>query len=102
MEKGQGRRTKKNEGRNHKHQEDVLDHVDGEGSFVEGRKRRANRDPEREHTREKSAERRWWKQIAGRNVVKGRFYFLPVEIGLRACALWIATERTVKHIFTRH
>jgi hypothetical protein len=39
---------------------------------------------------------------AGRNVVKGGFYFLPVEIGLWARALWIATERTVKHIFTRH
>ena len=45
---------------------------------------------------------KWTIIRAGRNVVKGRFYFLPVDITLWAYALWIATERTVKHIFGRH
>jgi hypothetical protein len=32
-------------------------------------------------------------------LVKGRFSFLPIDMALWAYALWIATERTVKHIF---
>ncbi|HEY1471427.1 MAG TPA: glycosyltransferase family 2 protein [Candidatus Acidoferrum sp.] len=45
---------------------------------------------------------KWTIIRAGRNVVKGRFSFLPIDIGLWAYALWIATVRTVKHIFARH
>jgi Glycosyl transferase family group 2 len=45
---------------------------------------------------------KWTIIRAGRNVVKGRFYFLPVDLALWADALWIATERTVKHIFARY
>jgi cellulose synthase/poly-beta-1,6-N-acetylglucosamine synthase-like glycosyltransferase len=45
---------------------------------------------------------KWTIIRAGRNVVKGRFSFLPIDMALWAYALWIATERTVKHIFARH
>jgi GT2 family glycosyltransferase len=45
---------------------------------------------------------KWTIIRAGRNVVKGRFSFLPIDMALWAYALWIATERTVKHIFPRH
>jgi len=34
----------------------VLDHVDGEGGFIEGGERRADGNPEREHAGEKSSE----------------------------------------------
>jgi hypothetical protein len=44
---------------------------------------------------------KWTIVRAGRNVVKGRFYFLPVDFALWAYALWIATKRTVKHTFAR-
>jgi hypothetical protein len=44
-EERQGGRAEKNEGRNHKHQENVLDHVDGERSFIEGGEGRANGEP---------------------------------------------------------
>ena len=37
------------ERRNYQHQEDVLDHVDGEGCIVKGGKRRTDGDPEQEH-----------------------------------------------------
>jgi hypothetical protein len=37
-----------------------------------------------------------------RNVLRGRFYFLPVDLALWAYALSIATQCTLKHIFTRH
>ena len=47
--KGKGGRAKKDERRNDQHEENVLDHVDGERSFVEGRERRTNREPEEEH-----------------------------------------------------
>ncbi|PWU08515.1 MAG: hypothetical protein C5B47_04575 [Verrucomicrobia bacterium] len=33
---------------------------------------------------------KWTLVRAGRNVVKGRFYFLPIDVGLWACALWMA------------
>jgi hypothetical protein len=39
---------------------------------------------------------------AGRNLVKGRLSFLPVDIALWAYALWIATERALKHLSARH
>jgi hypothetical protein len=45
---------------------------------------------------------KWTIIRAGGNVVKGRFSFLPIDMALWAYALWIATERTVKHIFARH
>ena len=45
MKERQGRGAKKNERRNNEHQQNVLDHVDGERSFIEGRERRTNRDP---------------------------------------------------------
>jgi hypothetical protein len=49
----QGRGAKKDERRNNEHQQDVLDHVDGERSLIEGGERRANRDPQRDHPPEK-------------------------------------------------
>jgi hypothetical protein len=55
----QGRGAKKDERRNNEHQQDVLDHVDGERSLIEGGQRRANRDPQREHARQKSGETPW-------------------------------------------
>jgi hypothetical protein len=45
---------------------------------------------------------KWTIIRAGRNVVKGRFSFVPIDMALWAYALWIATELTVKHIFPRH
>ena len=66
----QGRGAKKDERRNNEHQQDVLDHVDGERSLIEGRERRANRDPQREHARQKSGETPWrdelWRGAAQR------------------------------------
>lgn len=56
MEKKERRRAQENERRNDKHQENVLNHVDGEGGFVEGGERRADGNPEREHAGEKSSE----------------------------------------------
>ncbi len=44
-EERQGGRAEKDEGRNHKHEQNVLDHVDGERSFIEGGERRANGKP---------------------------------------------------------
>ncbi len=46
--------AEKDEGRNHEHEENVLDHVNGEGGFVESRERRADGEPEKEHAGEES------------------------------------------------
>ena len=56
VEKRKRRHTEKKERRDHEHQEDVLDHVYGEGDFIEGGERRADGNPEREHGSEKSDE----------------------------------------------
>ena len=42
---------------------------------------------------------RWTLVRAGRNLVKGRVYFLPVDAALWAYALWLATESRARHIF---
>jgi hypothetical protein len=52
----QGRGAKKDERRNNEHQEDVLDHVDGERGLVEGGQRGADGDPEKEDAGEKRSE----------------------------------------------
>lgn len=39
---------------------------------------------------------KWTLVRAGRNVVKGRFYFLPVDAAIWAYGLWMATSRTVR------
>ncbi|MBS1840391.1 MAG: glycosyltransferase family 2 protein [Acidobacteria bacterium] len=39
---------------------------------------------------------KWTIVRAGRNVVKARFSFLPVDVGLWAYALWIATAHTLR------
>ena len=50
--------AEKDKGRNDKHQENVLDHVDGERGFVEGGEWGADGDPERKDAGEKSGETR--------------------------------------------
>lgn len=37
----------------------------------------------------------------GRNVVKGRFYFLPIDVAIWAYGLWTATSRTIDFARTR-
>jgi cellulose synthase/poly-beta-1,6-N-acetylglucosamine synthase-like glycosyltransferase len=44
---------------------------------------------------------KWTAIRAGRNLVKGRLSFLPVDVALWAYALWIATGRTVDNYFAR-
>jgi glycosyltransferase involved in cell wall biosynthesis len=39
---------------------------------------------------------KWTLIRGGRNLVKGRWYFLPVDFAIWACALWIATLRTIQ------
>jgi len=39
---------------------------------------------------------KWTLIRAGRNVLKGRFYFLPVDAAIWASALWMATSRTLR------
>jgi GT2 family glycosyltransferase len=39
---------------------------------------------------------KWTFLRAGRNLVKGRLYFLPIDVAIWACALWTATIRTVR------
>jgi hypothetical protein len=41
MEQWQRRRAEENQRRNHQHQENVLDHMDGERNVIERRERRA-------------------------------------------------------------
>jgi len=65
VKKRQGGSAEKDERRNDKHKKDVLDHVDGEGGFIEGRERRADGDPEGEHSGEKSGETPWREKIEG-------------------------------------
>ena len=56
MEQRKRGSAEKDERRNHEHEENVLDHVNGEGGFVESRERRANGEPEEEHAGEESGE----------------------------------------------
>jgi len=39
---------------------------------------------------------KWTLIRAGRNIVKGRFYFIPVDVAIWAYALWTATFRTLR------
>jgi GT2 family glycosyltransferase len=39
---------------------------------------------------------KWTLIRAGRNIVKGRFYFIPVDAAIWAYALWIATIQTLR------
>jgi len=39
---------------------------------------------------------KWTLIRAGRNIVKGRFYLLPVDAAIWASALWMATSRTLR------
>jgi len=39
---------------------------------------------------------KWTLVRAGRNLVKGRFSFLPVDAAIWACGLWTATTRTLR------
>jgi hypothetical protein len=41
---------------------------------------------------------KWTLIRAGRNVVKGRFYFIPVDAAIWASALWTATFRTLRSL----
>ncbi len=66
MKKRNGRRAKQDEGRNHEHQENVLNHMDGQRSFIEGGKRRADGDPEEKHPSQKSGEARDGDEAGGR------------------------------------
>jgi GT2 family glycosyltransferase len=40
---------------------------------------------------------KWTLIRAGRNLVKGRWSFLPLDAAIWACALWIATNRTLRY-----
>ena len=40
---------------------------------------------------------KWTLVRAGRNLVKGRWSFLPLDAAIWACALWIATIRTLRY-----
>jgi hypothetical protein len=42
--------------------------------------------------------RKWTLIRAGRNLVKGRWNLLPLDAAIWACALWMATIRTVRHL----
>jgi mycofactocin glycosyltransferase len=44
---------------------------------------------------------KWTIVRAGRNIVKGRLCFLPIDVTIWGCALWIATFLKVKHSFQR-
>jgi GT2 family glycosyltransferase len=37
---------------------------------------------------------------AGRNLVKGRWIFLPLDAAIWACALWMATSRTLRYFLS--
>jgi GT2 family glycosyltransferase len=39
---------------------------------------------------------KWTLIRAGRNILKGRFYFIPVDVAIWASALWTATIRTLR------
>lgn len=39
---------------------------------------------------------KWMLVRMGRNVVKGRFYFIPIDVGIWAYGLWMATVRTIR------
>jgi GT2 family glycosyltransferase len=39
---------------------------------------------------------KWTLIRAGRNVVRGRFYFIPIDLAIWALALWTATIRTLR------
>ena len=39
---------------------------------------------------------KWTLIRAGRNILKGRFYFIPVDAAIWALALWTATSRTLR------
>ena len=56
VEKRNGGRAEEHEGRNDEHEENVLNHVDGEGGFIKCGKRRADGKPQEEHGGEKCGE----------------------------------------------
>ena len=39
---------------------------------------------------------KWTLVRAGRNILKGRFYFIPIDVAIWASALWEATIRTLR------
>jgi GT2 family glycosyltransferase len=41
---------------------------------------------------------KWTFLRAGRNILKGRFYFIPVDVAIWASALWTATLRTLRFL----
>jgi hypothetical protein len=45
---------------------------------------------------------KWSLVRAGRNLVKGRISFLPVDVAIWACGLWTATLRTLRYARREH
>lgn len=43
---------------------------------------------------------KWTLIRAGRNIWKGRFYFIPVDVAIWASALWMATSRVLRSLVT--